>query len=153
MCPVYMRKGSYTAKSEIFSLGVIMAELITGRLQGSQNVDLTLPRVLRETPADARAGEWPDEAVKQLKAVVGRCLNSDPEERPADMATVVRELRALLDALIPGADADAVVTFLWSPRRWRWRRRNPPSCPTGRSARRALRIWPWSCLWHRPAPG
>ncbi len=62
---------------------------------------------MRETPADARAGEWPYEAVKQLKAVVRGCVDYDPEERPADMATVVRELRALLERHCPASAGEA----------------------------------------------
>jgi serine/threonine protein kinase len=55
MCSNYMRSGTYTAKSEILSLGIVDAELLTGRLQGDQGLDLNLPRIQRQTPADVRA--------------------------------------------------------------------------------------------------
>jgi hypothetical protein len=115
----YMRGGMYTAKSEIFSLGVVMAELLTGRLQNSDVMDLAAERVLNRTPADARAGEWPDHAVLQLKALVSRCTASDIEDRPADMATVVRELRVLLEKHCPasaGEASDAMIAELAAAR-------------------------------------
>ena len=46
-------------------------------------------------------------AVRQLKDLVGRCVNYDIEERPADMATVMRELRALLEQHCPASAAEA----------------------------------------------
>ena len=119
MCYNYLRSGTYTAKSEIFSLGIVFAELLTGRLQGDQDMDFNLPRILRQTPADARAGGWPADAVKQLKALVGRCVDSDIEERPADMATVMRELRRLLDQHCPASAAevgDAIIAELAAAR-------------------------------------
>ena len=45
MCNTYMRSGLYTAKSEIFSLGIVIAELLTGRRQGDQGLDFDLPRI------------------------------------------------------------------------------------------------------------
>ena len=115
----YLRSGTYTAKSEIFSLGIVFAELLTGRLQGDQGMDFNLPRILRQTPADARAGGWPADAMQQLKALVGRCVDSDIEERPADMATVMRELRRLLDQHCPASAAevgDAIIAELAAAR-------------------------------------
>ena len=61
MCPDYMSDGVYTARSEIFSLGLVIAELLTGHLhldaKAPQKLRLSTERVLRGTPADARAGE------------------------------------------------------------------------------------------------
>ena len=111
MCPDYMADGVYTARSEIFSLGLVMAELLTGHLhldaKAPQKLRLSTERVLRGIPADARAGAWPGDAVQQLKALVGRCPAGDIEERPADMATVVRELRALLEQHCPASASEA----------------------------------------------
>ena len=119
MCNKYMRSGLYTAKSEIFSLGIVIAELLTGRLQGDQGLDFNLPRMQRQTPADARAGQWPADAVEQLKDLVRRCVNNDLEERPADMATVMRELRALVEQHCPASateTGDAMIAELAAAR-------------------------------------
>jgi hypothetical protein len=111
MCPDYMADGVYTARSEIFSLGLVIAELLTGHLhldaKAPQKLKVSTERVLRGTPADARAGEWPGDAVQQLKAIVGRCTAGDIEEQPADMATVLRELRALLEQHCPASASEA----------------------------------------------
>jgi len=123
MCPDYMADGVYSSRSEIFSLGLVIAELLTGCLhldpKATQKLKLSTERVLRGTPADVRAGEWPDDAVQQLKALVGRCTASDIEERPAEMATVVRELRALLERHCPasaGEAGDAMIAELAAAR-------------------------------------
>ena len=70
---------------------------------------------MRETPADARAGERPYEAVKQLKAVVRGWVDYDPEERYADMATVVREL---LERHCPASAGEARDAMLQSDSHW-----------------------------------
>jgi serine/threonine protein kinase len=111
MCPDYMADGDYSARSEIFSLGLVIAELLTGRLhidpKEKEKLKLSTERVLRGTPADARAGEWPGDAVKQLKDVVVTCTAPDIEERPTDMAAVMRLLRLLLDRHCPASAAEA----------------------------------------------
>jgi serine/threonine protein kinase len=111
MCPDYMAYGVYSATSEIFSFGLVMAELLTGHLhydpKAPQKLKLSNQRVLRDVPSDSRAGEWPDAAVQQLKALVGRCTSSETEDRPPDMATVMRELRALLEQHCPASAAEA----------------------------------------------
>ena len=112
MCPDYMRNGDYTAKSEIFSFGVVVAELLTGCLQGVHGLDLTKAHNLSRTFADRRAGKWPDDAVKELTALHVRCLHVDTEQRPADMATVVLELRELLERHCPASAGEAVVAEL-----------------------------------------
>ena len=118
MCTQYLRTGKYTAKSEIFSLGVVIAELLTGRLQNIDVVDLVDQRVLSTMHADARAGKWSDDAVPQLKALVGRCTAFDIEQRPADMATIVHELRALEQHCLAstGEASDATIAELAAAR-------------------------------------
>ena len=111
MCPDYMADGDYSARSEIFSLGLVIAELLTGRLhvdpKEKEKLKLSTERVLRGTPADARAGEWPGDAIKQLKDVVVMCTAPDIEARPTDMAAVKRVLRLLLDQHCPAPAAEA----------------------------------------------
>jgi hypothetical protein len=123
MCPDYMSDGVYTSRSEIFSLGLVIAELLTGHLhldpKAPQKLRLSTQRVVLGTPADARAGEWPGDAVQQLKALAGRCTAHDIEERPTDMATVVRELRALLERhcfASAGEASDAMIAELAAAR-------------------------------------
>ncbi len=123
MCPDYMADGDYSARSEIFSFGLVIAELLTGRLhldpKEKEKLKLSMERVLRGTPADARAGEWPGGAVKQLKEVVVMCTAPDIEARPIDMAAVMRVLRLLLDQHCPASAAetsDAMIAELAAAR-------------------------------------
>jgi hypothetical protein len=111
MCPCYVADGDYSTRSEIFSLGLVIAELLTGRLhvdpKEKEKLRLSTERVVRGTPADARAGEWPGDSVKQLKDVVVTCTAPDIEARPTDMAAVMRVLRLLLDQHCPASAAEA----------------------------------------------
>jgi len=109
MCPTYTADGNYNAKSEIFSFGLVMAELLTGLLHLdpkaplNSKLKLSDQRVLHDIPPDLRAGDWPGAAVSQLKALVLTCTASNNMERPPDMAIVMRELRVLLDQHCPAS--------------------------------------------------
>ena len=74
MCPTYQRTGTFEAKSEIFSFGIVLLEVVTGRVQGYQHLpdnDLYGVYIEDETPLadglDTRAGSWPTEGVAQLE--------------------------------------------------------------------------------------
>jgi eukaryotic-like serine/threonine-protein kinase len=87
--------GSVTGAADIYSLGVVLYELITGRtpypsdslteLLRAQR-DRRPPPISTEVSGAAQAGAFED--------VVLRCLAADPEERPSSAAALARELAA-----------------------------------------------------------
>ena len=58
MCPHYATGvGDYNAKSEIYSFGIVLAELLSGKVQGAERVKFDRDSVLDDViVSDARAG-------------------------------------------------------------------------------------------------
>jgi serine/threonine protein kinase len=80
------------ARTDMYSLGVIMYEMLAGRLPfDSQNVIKTLVMHQTQTAAPLRAIR--PEIGPALEAIVNRCLQKKPEKRFADMD----ELQAALE--------------------------------------------------------
>jgi eukaryotic-like serine/threonine-protein kinase len=82
-----------TAAADIFSLGVVLYELLTGTTphEFGSLADLVVKR--REEPIRPLSELEPDVSGK-LEAVVMRCLARNPEYRPASAAELARELAA-----------------------------------------------------------
>ncbi|GLT91421.1 hypothetical protein SLE2022_093090 [Rubroshorea leprosula] len=108
--PEYAMTGAMSSKSDIYSFGVVLLELLTGR----KPVDHTLPRGQQslvtwatsqlsddrvEQCVDARLnGEYPLKAVAKLAAVAALCLQYEADFRPS-MSIVVKALQPLLPTL------------------------------------------------------
>src|SRR6185369_17385441 len=96
MSPEQARGGEVDARSDLFSLGVLLYELLTGRspFRGSDLLD-TLQRVAGHRPPPVR--EVRPEIPRALSDLVDRLLAKRPEERPESAGEVARELAALGD--------------------------------------------------------
>jgi len=99
-------------RSDVFSLGIVLYELATGRrpFEGDNAVSI-LTSILRDTPTPAaavRAG-----VPAPLDRILGRCLEKDPAARYASAAELRDELRTLQgslasgSAIVPAAEAVA----------------------------------------------
>jgi interleukin-1 receptor-associated kinase 4 len=94
MCPKYTRGGSeYDDKSENFSFGIVLLELLLGRLQGKGENDLFAFYIEDETPVsvDMRAGPWIPACAEKLEMLARECL-SPYGKRIATMMAVMRRL-------------------------------------------------------------
>ena len=94
MSPEQTRGGKVDARSDVFSLGVVFYQMLTGErpFHGASAVDM-ISSILRDTPAsvtDRRADLPP-----HLARILRRCLEKDPRDRYQTSRDVHNELRDL----------------------------------------------------------
>ena len=94
MSPEQARGGKVDARSDVFSLGVVLYQMLTGErpFQGASAVDI-ISSILRDTPpavTDLRADLPP-----HLARILRRCLEKDPRDRYQTSRDVYNELKEL----------------------------------------------------------
>jgi tetratricopeptide (TPR) repeat protein len=101
MSPEQVRGGVLDARSDIFSLGVLVYEMLAGRRPfGGKNAFALVDAILREPPSPLHLTVPIADA---LGALALRMLEKDPERRPAGL----REVCAELDAIAAGRAPDS----------------------------------------------
>eukprot|EP00899_Mesostigma_viride_P027837 jgi/Mesvir1/8238/Mv12519-RA.1 len=114
ICPEYAASGHFDARCDVFSFGVFLLQMLSGRpaLSPQENGPTlveTFKRAAEVSPdalyelRDARAN-WPPALFHGLWAVARECVRSRRSKRP-DMATVLDQLAAL--DRTAGADASS----------------------------------------------
>ncbi|SDB88105.1 serine/threonine protein kinase [Pelagirhabdus alkalitolerans] len=91
LSPEQARGGVATEKSDIYSLGIVLFELLTGRLpfSGESAVSIALKHLQHETPSIRR---WHPEIPQSLENVVLKATTKDPLHRYADVLAFQTDL-------------------------------------------------------------
>ena len=112
MSPEQVRRQPADARSDLFVLGAILYEMLSGRraFRGDTAAD-TDAAILHQEPPDIVSGEGP--IPPGLERVVRRCLEKDPEERFQSARDVAFALEALT-----GPSGTEAVTPSRPRRRW-----------------------------------
>ncbi|KAK3017754.1 hypothetical protein RJ639_005070 [Escallonia herrerae] len=108
--PEYFLTHKLTDKSDVYSLGVVYLEILTGMKPIShgknivREVNLAHQSGTMFSIIDSRMGSYPSHCVEKFIALALRCCLDKPEERPA-MLDVVRELENIMK-MVPETEAD-----------------------------------------------
>jgi serine/threonine protein kinase/Tol biopolymer transport system component len=104
MSPEQISGRAVDHRSDIFSLGIILHEMTTGRrpFQGSTSVELAAS-ILRDSPPPITRADLPGE----LASLIYQCLAKDPGERVQSARILAKGLQQTRLALTSGTAADA----------------------------------------------
>ena len=96
-CPDVLDGNEYTISSEIFSFGVVLIELLSGKVQGYYKEGtkiINLARSVKKVPVDNRGGEWPKECADKFREIAASCV-ADSSERVPSLRNVIYSLNEL----------------------------------------------------------
>jgi len=110
MSPEQIRSADADARSDIYSLGCMMYEALTGRppFRG-ESIIKTLTMHLEETPKPVDVANPALDKWKKLSEVVMQCLAKDATERPASAREVKTSISALLPSKRMGPETESLV--------------------------------------------
>ena len=112
MAPEQIRGEDVDGRTDLFSLGLVLHEMLNGRRAFERSTTLeTLHAILNEAPPPL-----PETVPAELRRIVGHCLEKDRQQRMPSAADLAVALRSVTGSVHPLA-SDVDVTAM---RRW-WR--------------------------------
>ncbi|XP_059075449.1 U-box domain-containing protein 33-like [Cryptomeria japonica] len=97
MDPEYQSNGEYTTKSEVYSFGMILLQLLTGKAELGlvKEVESALENSKLDEVLDPSAGEWPFPLATQLAYLALHCTEAVRKNRPDIQPSVMQMLDKL----------------------------------------------------------
>ncbi|HVE83588.1 MAG TPA: serine/threonine-protein kinase [Myxococcales bacterium] len=145
MAPEQVRRQQITERTDLYSLGVIAFQMLTGErpFRGETALEVAVAQVQDLPPKPSQLAPVPEE----LDALVLQLLEKDPQRRPADAAAVRREVKELIQQLgtvtkvgkPPGPQAGSSAARVERAGPVESDRSPAPAAP----ARRGRALWPW----------
>lgn len=97
MAPEQISNGVVDARADIYSLGIVMYEMLVGRPPFiADQVIGTLMMQVNERPRTVSAASRRADIPPSVDDIIARCLEKDPADRPVDVSDVGERLRACL---------------------------------------------------------
>ncbi|XP_043697922.1 probable LRR receptor-like serine/threonine-protein kinase At1g06840 isoform X2 [Telopea speciosissima] len=127
--PEYFLTHKLTDKSDVYSLGVVYLELLTGMQPIShgknivREVNMAYQSGMIVSVMDERMGSYPSECAEKFAKLALKCCQDETEARPS-MAEVVREIENIIPMILE-SDATATGSMGSNPPK----RVTPPSSP------------------------
>jgi serine/threonine-protein kinase len=118
MSPEQVRGGAADYRSDVFSLGAVIFEMLTGKPPHAAPTPNAVARQIVETSAPAPTAVNPA-LPREVDLIVGRCLAPGPDDRYESAATLAAELRslaAILDVRSGTSEPPALVAAEPEPR-------------------------------------
>jgi serine/threonine-protein kinase len=99
MAPERLRGEAFDRRSDIYATGVVLYQLLTGRLPFDGPAELLLPRILNE--ALAPLGNGDQTYPSALERVIDRALAKSPDDRYQTSEEMALDLSAIIAELQP----------------------------------------------------
>lgn len=93
--PEQARGGNVGPASDIYSMGAMLFEMVTGRVpyDGQSNIEIAVKHLQEKPPV---ASNYVPDVPNGLDAIINKCMQKTPERRYSSMGQMVTELDALM---------------------------------------------------------